>query len=64
MTRDLVKIFVTKCPSYSLWFERFIQGMYARMGDNHQLDAAVSNKVMHALMKRVEIDFYEAELTM
>ena len=61
MARDVIKIFVTKCPSYSLWFERFVRGMHARMGDDHRPDAAVSNKVMHALMRRVDVDYYEAD---
>ena len=33
MAKDTRKIYVTSCPSYSLWFERFIVGMHKRMGD-------------------------------
>jgi hypothetical protein len=61
MAKDTIKTFVTKCPTYSLWFERFVKGMHSRMGDDRRPDAAISTEVMHALMKRINIDFIEAE---
>jgi hypothetical protein len=61
MAKDTVKTFVTKCPTYSLWFERFIKGMHSRMGDDRRPDAAISTDVMLAIMNRVNIDFVEAE---
>ena len=33
MAQDVRKTYVTSCPSYSLWFARFMTGMYRRMGD-------------------------------
>ena len=33
MARDVRKTYVTSCPFYSVWFERFIVGMHKRMGD-------------------------------
>ena len=61
MARDTVKTFVTNCPTYSLWFERFVRGMHARMGDDRRPDTAISSKVMHALMERVEQDYQDCE---
>ena len=61
LARDTMKIFVTRCPSYSLWFERFIRGMHSRMGDDRRPDAAISNEVMHEVMKRVELDYIDSD---
>ena len=61
LARDTMKIFVTKCPGYSLWFERFIRGMHSRMGDDRRPDAAISSEVMHAVMSRVNTDFIDAD---
>ena len=33
MARDVKKTYVTTCPTYSLWYEMFMLGMYKRMGD-------------------------------
>jgi hypothetical protein len=60
MAKDTVKTFVTKCPTYCLWFERFVKGMHSRMGDDTRPDVAISIEVMKALMNRVNIDYMEA----
>lgn len=59
MARDTMKTFVTTCPTFTLWFERFVAGMHSRMGDKKRQDLAITKKVMHALMKRVEVDYYD-----
>ena len=61
MTRDTMKIFVTECPTHSLWFKRFIRGMHARMGDDRLPDTAILVKVMHALMEWVEQDYQDCD---
>jgi hypothetical protein len=61
MAKDTTKTYVTKCPTYCLWFERFIKGMHSRMGDDSRPDAAISSELMLSLMNRVNIDFLEAE---
>ena len=33
MDRDLKKTYVTSCPTYGLWFKRFVIGMHKRVGD-------------------------------
>ena len=58
---DTMKLFVTDCPSFSLWFEQFCKGVHSRMGDDRQPDAAISNKVMHKMMERVEWDLLETK---
>jgi hypothetical protein len=60
MARDTMKTFVTKCPTYCLWFERFVKGMHSRMGDDTRPDVAISIEVMISLMNRVNIDYIEA----
>jgi hypothetical protein len=42
MARDTIKTYVTKCPTYCVWFERFIKGMHSRMGDDRRPDAAIT----------------------
>jgi hypothetical protein len=61
MAKDQAKLFVTRCPTYSMWFERFVKGMHSRMGDDRRPDAALSTDMMREIMIRVESDFQEAE---
>ena len=61
LARDTMKIFVTRCPGYSLWFERFVRGMHSRMGDDRRPDAAISSEVMHAVMERIEMDYIDSD---
>jgi hypothetical protein len=44
------KIFVTNCPSYSYWFERFMKGVHKRMGEEVRSDFALSVKVLHLIL--------------
>ncbi len=60
MARDTLKTYVSSCPTFSYWFERFMKGMHSRMGDDHRPDMAVTAEVMHALMNRVNVDYIEA----
>ena len=61
LARDTMKIYVTQCPGYCLWFERFVRGMHSRMGDDRRPDAAISNVVMHEVMKRIEVDLIDSD---
>ena len=60
MARDTMKTYVSDCPTYCMWFERFIRGLHSRMGDDRRPDTAVSSAVMHAIMERVDEDYYDA----
>ena len=57
MARDLKKTFVTSCPTYGLWFERFMVGMHKRMGDEVHQDKAVTLEVVHRLVEGLESEF-------
>ena len=61
MARDQIKTYVTKCPTYTLWFERFAKGMHSRMGDDRQPDAAISIKLMEALDTKVDQDYLNSQ---
>ena len=51
MTRATAKMFTSTCPTNGLWFERFMAGVHARMGDDHRPDAAISSCVMKLILK-------------
>lgn len=55
MTKDTTKTFVTQCPTYGLWFERFVKGLHSRMGDNQCPDTAICSKLMKLLMCTLEL---------
>ena len=54
MSRDIRKTYVTTCPTYSLWYERFMLGMHKRMGDEVWQDLAVSLDVMYKMVEGLE----------
>ena len=62
MARDVMKIFVTNCPSHCLWFERFIKGMHCRMGDERRPDVALSRMVMLLMMEYANMDYQSSIL--
>ena len=57
LARDVRKTYVTSCPAYSLWFERFMIGMHKRMGDEVRQDKAVTLAVIHKLMEGLEEEY-------
>ena len=57
MDQDVRKTFVTSCPSYYLWFARFMTVMYNRMGDVVKQDKVVTLDVIHNLIEGLEEDF-------
>ena len=61
MAQETTKTFVTKCPTYGLWFKRFVKGLHGRMGDDHRPDTAICSKLMKMLMTRVEVDYLQEE---
>jgi len=52
--RDSAKIFLSNCPSHSLWFERFAKGCLRRMGQEIRQDLALSIRVLLALLDLLE----------
>ena len=51
MSRGMNKTYVTSCPTYGLWFERFMLGMHKRMGDEVRQDQAITLNVIHKLVE-------------
>jgi hypothetical protein len=50
LAQGTTKIFVTNCPSYSYWFERFMRGVHKRMGEEVRSDYALSITVLHKIL--------------
>jgi hypothetical protein len=50
MAQNTTKIWVTDCPSYSYWFERFMRGVHKRMGEEVPSDFALSIRVLHKIL--------------
>ena len=59
MARDLKNTFVTSCPSYSLWFKIFVQGIHKRMGDEVHQNQAIALEVVHRLVEDLENNYQE-----
>ena len=51
--RAIGKLYLTKCPTQSLWFGRFSEG---RMGQIVKQDLGVSIKVLHELLRLIKED--------
>ncbi len=56
MARDR-KMLVTKCPSYGLWYERFMRGCHKCMGDIVKPDRAISSILLLEILKVIEQDW-------
>ena len=57
MARDTKKTYATSCPSYGLWFERFMIGMHKRMGDKVHQDKAITLAVIHKVVESLETEY-------
>jgi hypothetical protein len=60
MAKDTRKLQVTKCPTYSNFFERFNRGLHKRMGDIVGPDRAIAHAIVKELMEAVEQDWIRA----
>jgi len=59
MARDTKKMFVTKCPTYGEFFERFVRGLHKRMGEIVRPDRAISIEVMKELCNQLDLEWDE-----
>jgi hypothetical protein len=57
MAKDTRKMTVTKCPTYGLWFEKFMRGCHKRMGDITKPDRALSSVILLQLLSSLEDDW-------
>jgi hypothetical protein len=60
MAKDRRKLQVTKCPTYSDFFERFNRGLHKQMGDIVCPDRAIAHAILKELMGAVERDWIRA----
>jgi hypothetical protein len=60
MAHSTHKLWVTNCPSYSYWFERFMRGLHKRMGEEVRSDYALSIRVLHKILGHLDKDWSEA----
>ena len=54
MAKDTKKLTVTKCPTYGVWYERFMRGMHKRMGEIVKPDRALSLDILLEIMNILE----------
>lgn len=54
------KQLLTRCPTQSLWYEKFSLGCLKRMGQIIKQDLAISIEVLHELLKQFKIDIKRA----
>ena len=62
MARDLRNVYITSCPTYGLWFERFVVGIHKRMRDEVRQDQAVSLAVVYKLVDGLDRDYLAREI--
>lgn len=56
MAKDTKKMMVTDCPTYGLWFEKFMKGCHKRMGDIVRPDRALSSNILLEILKLLEAE--------
>ena len=61
LARDIRKTYVISCPTYTLWFERFMSGMHKRMGDAVKQDNAITLDAIHRLVECLEAEYILAD---
>jgi len=54
IAKDTRKMHVMSNPTYTLFFERFMEGCHRRMGDKSQADLGLSIEVMMAYQEMLE----------
>ena len=57
MAWDFWKTYVTSCPTYSLWYERFMFGIHKRIGDKVRQDLVISLDMIHKLVEGLEEEY-------
>jgi hypothetical protein len=54
MAQNTTQIWVTTCPSYGYWFERFMQGVHKWMGKEVRSDFALLINVLHRILGHLD----------
>jgi hypothetical protein len=61
MAHETSKTYVTRCPTYGYWFNRFILGCHKRMGDIVNYDYALFKEIYLELIDQSESDWEDNE---
>jgi hypothetical protein len=59
MAKDTRKLTVTKCPTYGLWFEKFMRGCHKCMGDIIKPDRALSTAILLEILSILNSEWNE-----
>ena len=59
MAKDTKKMFITRCPTYGEFFERFVRGLHKRMGEIVRPDRAISIEVMKEICTQLELEWID-----
>jgi len=57
MAKDTKKLMVTKCPTYGLWFEKFMKGCHKRMGEIVRPDRALSTTILLEILQALNSEW-------
>jgi hypothetical protein len=57
MAKDVRKMTVTKCPTYGLWFEKFMRGCHKRMGEIIKPDRALSTAILLEILNLLDTEW-------
>jgi len=60
MAKDTRKMTVTKCPTYGLWFEKFIKGCHKGMGEIVKPDQALSTSILLEILSILDSEWNES----
>jgi hypothetical protein len=61
MAKDTRKLQVTKCPTYTAFFERFCHGLHKHMGDIVRPERALPHEIMVAIQAELEKDWENSD---
>jgi len=57
LAKDTRKLMVTKCPTYGLWFEKFMKGCHKHMGEIVRPDRALSTKILLEILSLLNLEW-------
>ncbi len=58
MAKDTKKLMVTDCPTYGLWFEKFMKGCHKRMGEIVRPDRALSSVILLEILNLLDEEWF------
>ena len=61
MARDSKKLTASNCPTYTIWYERFMKGLHSRMGDDVRPDLAISVELLLEMLMLLKVKYLESD---